>query len=211
MTAKSAIHIISHPLLQEHLMRLRDKNTEPPKFRWHLKEAAKILFWEVLSRVPAKKIAVQTPLGKAEGIGVGVDIILVNILRASLGMTEGMIEIYPKATMGHIGLYRDETTLKPVQYYVKVPRMRKDTLVVLVDPMLATGGSAVHAVKLLKKQGAKTIAMISLIAANKGVKVLTRAHPDVDIYLAAVDEGLNDQGFIVPGLGDCGDRQFGTL
>jgi len=207
----SKVCIVRHPLLAEHLTYLRDKKTPVPQFRWHLKQAAGILLCEVLASMPTKKIRVSTPMGKTQSAVLAKPIVLVAILRSGLEMTEAMTEMLPKAAIGHIGLYRDEETLKPVYYYSKIPKITSKTWVLLVDPMLATGGSAVYAANLLKRKGAKTIKVISVIAARQGIRVMQRAHPDVEIHVAAIDPALNNKGFIVPGLGDCGDRLLGTL
>lgn len=200
-----------HPLLRNHLALLRSAQTQPAEFRWRLKEASRLLLGHVLSEAPCRNISVETPLAQAPAEELEGPITLVGILRAGLGMIEGMLEMLPKAPVGHIGLFRDEESLKPVHYYTRIPPTAKSGWTILVDPMLATGGSAVEAVNILKRNGAKTIKMICLIAAQKGIDVLQKAHPDVDLTLAAVDPILNNKGYIVPGLGDCGDRLFGTI
>jgi len=204
------LRVVSHPILAQHLSRLRSKETQSRDFRWHLKEAARILLLEAMAKAPTKPSAIETPLTKTQGRAIKAPVVMVAILRAGLGMVEAMAELLPEAILGHIGLFRDERTLKPVHYYTKIPRIAPSSWVFLVDPMLATGGSSVYAVDLLKKHGAKTIKMICLIASKTGVEVLQNAHPEVEIYAAAVDPVLNDKGYIVPGLGDCGDRLFST-
>lgn len=202
--------LVTHPLLAQHLTFLRSKDTPPPLFAWHLKEAGKILLLEALSCLPTKSTAVETPLTKTQGELLDRSIAFVAILRAGLGLTAGMQELLPQAPIGHIGLFRDEKTLKPVRYYTKLPKIATEALIILADPMLATGGSAVEAIGILKQQGFKDIVMLALVAAKKGIRVLQEAHPDVLLYVAAIDPDLNNLGFIVPGLGDCGDRLFGT-
>ncbi|MBI2069322.1 MAG: uracil phosphoribosyltransferase [Elusimicrobia bacterium] len=205
------VHLVRHPILGQHVAELRSKKTESRDFRWHLKEAARILLLEALAGAPVKSAFVETPLAKTKGLTLAMPVVLVAILRAGLGMVDGMAELLPDAILGHIGLFRDERTLKPVHYYSKIPNIAPGAWTFLVDPMLATGGSAVYAVDLLRKHGAKTVKMISLIASQAGVDILRKAHPNVDLYVAAVDKVLNDNGYIVPGLGDCGDRLFSTL
>ena len=200
-----------HPLFQEHLTHLRNRSTPPQQFRRHLKEASRLLLWQALKDAPGRPVSVETPLATATAQTLGIPITLVAILRAGLGMTDGMLEMLPEAGIGHIGLFRDEKSLKPVHYYTKIPPTAGIGWTILVDPMLATGGSAIEAVNILKRKGAKEIKFISLIAAQKGVDALGQAHPDVDLTIGAVDPVLNAQGYIVPGLGDAGDRLFGTI
>ncbi len=202
--------IIDHPLVKRDLTLLRDKNTPSNIFRSVLRRTASLMAYEVTRDLTLQKISVATPLEKTQGYRVGDPFILVPILRAGLGLVGGFVEVLPDARVGHVGLYRDEETLKPVDYYLKLPKKIARAQVFILDPMLATGGSAVAAVKVLKNKGAKKIRFVSLVAAPEGVKALTKAHPDVTIYTCALDRQLNSKGYILPGLGDAGDRIFGT-
>ncbi len=206
----SNVFISKHPLVQHKLMRLRDVETYPQKFRELVKEIAALLTYEATADLAVTPAEVQTPLQKASGLELQDRIGLMPILRAGLGMVEGVWELMPSAEVWHIGLYRDEKTLKPVQYYNKLPTEPTVSVVLILDPMLATGGSAVATVDILKKWGVKKIKFVGLIGAPEGIKNLQDHHPDIPIYLAAVDERLNERGYILPGLGDAGDRQFGT-
>jgi uracil phosphoribosyltransferase len=199
-----------HPLVAHKLTKLRDKNTEPKKFRELVREIAALLTYEATADLITKPRTVQTPLAAIEGVEVMEKIGLVPILRAGLGMVEGVWGLMPTAEVWHIGLYRDERTLKPVQYYNKLPVEPTVSVCLILDPMLATGGSAVATVDILKQWGVKKIKFVCIIAAPEGIRLLQENHPDVPIHLAAVDERLNEHGYIVPGLGDAGDRQFGT-
>jgi uracil phosphoribosyltransferase len=199
-----------HPLVAHKLSRLRDISTEPKKFRELVREIAALLTYEATLDLVTQPKAVQTPLSTMVGAEVQAKIGLVPILRAGLGMVEGVWELMPSAEVWHIGLYRDERTLQPVQYYNKLPIEPTVTVCLILDPMLATGGSAVATIDILKKWGAKTIKFVGLIGAPEGIAALQKAHPDVPIHLAAIDDHLNERGYIVPGLGDAGDRQFGT-
>jgi uracil phosphoribosyltransferase len=199
-----------HPLVAHKLSILRDKNTEHRKFREIVKELATLLTYEATASLPLTPIDVTTPLGVAKSFSVTDKIGLVPILRAGLGMVEGIWELLPSAEVWHIGLYRDEKTLRPVQYYNKLPLEPTVSICFILDPMLATGGSATATVDVLKKWGVKNIKFVGLIGAPEGIQMLQNAHPDVPIHLAAIDERLNEIGYIVPGLGDAGDRQFGT-
>jgi len=199
-----------HPLVAHKLSILRDTSTEPQKFRELVKELAALLTYEATADLVLKPIQVNTPLGTAQAYEVEDEIGLVPILRAGLGMVEGVWELLPSAEVWHIGLYRDEKTLKPVQYYNKLPVLPRVSMCLILDPMLATGGSATATVDLLKQWGVKNIRFVGLIGAPEGIRTLQTAHPDVPIHLAAIDERLNEVGYIVPGLGDAGDRQFGT-
>ncbi len=199
-----------HPLVKHKLTLLRDVETEPKKFRELIHELAILLAYEATADLSLDSKEVTTPMGQAAGWELGEKIGLVPVLRAGLGMVEGIWEMMPSAEVWHIGLFRDERTLKPVEYYNKLPVSPTVDVCLVLDPMLATGGSAVATVDILKKWGAKRIKYVGLIAAPEGVARLSTAHPDVPIHLAAVDERLNDIGYIVPGLGDAGDRQFGT-
>ncbi|NTV65454.1 MAG: uracil phosphoribosyltransferase [Oscillochloris sp.] len=203
-------HVSTHPLVQHKLALLRSELTEPKKFRELVREIAQLLFYEATQDLPLAPLTVQTPLASAQGYEVAERVGIIPILRAGLGMSEAIIEILPTAHVWHLGLYRDHETLQPVTYYNKLPAEPDIDLSIVVDPMLATGGSAVAAVDILKRWGARRIKFLGLIASPEGVNVLRAAHPDVDIYLAALDDHLNERGYIVPGLGDAGDRQFGT-
>ena len=205
-----AIHISDHPLVKHKLTILRDKTTDHVKFRQLVRELALMLAYEATADLPMTALDVETPMGTAHGAQLKYEIGLIPILRAGLGMVEGLWELLPSAEVWHIGIYRDEKTLRPVQYYNKLPVNPRVNLCLILDPMLATGGSAVATAEILKKWGAEHIKFVGLIGAPEGVKALSEAHPDVDIYLAALDDKLNDIGYIMPGLGDAGDRQFGT-
>ena len=205
-----ALHIIDHPLVLHKLSIMRDKNTSTMKFRGLLEEIAMLMGYEITRDLPLTYEDIETPLMpmKAPKIA-GKKVVIVPILRAGLGMVEGLMRLMPSARVGHIGLYRDEETCQPVFYYYKMPE-HKDRLVLLTDPMLATGGSACDAIARLKADGYTHIRLLCLVASPQGVKVVQEQHPDVDIYLASLDEGLNDKNYILPGLGDAGDRIFGT-
>lgn len=200
----------SHPLVAHKLSILRDVKTDPQKFRELVKELATLLTYEATASLATRPIDVQTPMAISKSFEVTDKIGLVPILRAGLGMVEGVWELIPAAEVWHIGLYRDEKTLRPVQYYNKLPLEPTVSICFILDPMLATGGSATATVEVLKKWGVKNIKFVGLIGAPEGIQTLQKAHPDVPIHLAAIDERLNEIGYIVPGLGDAGDRQFGT-
>ncbi|NLF37841.1 uracil phosphoribosyltransferase [bacterium] len=202
--------VIEHPLVQHKLAQLRDKETDHHDFRRLTKELTAFMLYEVMADCPLRDVVVQTPLARAKARKLAREVSLVLILRAGLGMMEGVLELVPRARVGHIGLYRNENTLEPVQYYAKLPKNIANTDVILVDPMLATGGSAVLAVDIIKKARAHSVKFVCMVAAPEGIKRLQAAHPDVAIYAAAVDRRLNKHGYIVPGLGDAGDRLFGT-
>lgn len=206
----SNVYESKHPLVAHKLSRLRDKNTEPKKFRELVREIAALLAYEATADLAVVPRELETPLAKMTGYELKEKIGLVPILRAGLGLVEGFWELMPSAEVWHIGLYRDEQTLRPVEYYNKLPLEPTVSVCLILDPMLATGGSATATADVLKKWGVKKIKFVGLIAAPEGIDVVTRAHPDVPIYLAAIDDHLNEHGFIVPGLGDAGDRQFGT-
>jgi uracil phosphoribosyltransferase len=206
----SQVHISSHPLVQHKMTLLRDQRTEPKKFREVMRELAILLAYEALADLTTEEVTVVTPLGQASGYHLKERIGLIPILRAGLGMADGVLSMMPSAEVWHIGLFRDEETLKPVEYYSRLPVSPTVDVCLVLDPMLATGGSAVVAVDILKRWGATRIKFVGIIASTEGVGHLTGTHPDVPLYLAAVDDRLNDVGFIVPGLGDAGDRQFGT-
>lgn len=205
------VHIMEHPLIQHKLTMIRDVNTGPKEFRELVEELSMLMAYEVTRNIPVEEVEVQTPLCKTKGKSIsGKKLGIVPILRAGLGMVNGMLKLIPTAKVGHIGLYRDPETLKPVEYYCKLPPDIEERELILLDPMLATGGSACAGIHFLKERGAKNIKLMCLIAAPEGIEAVRLAHPDVEIYTAAVDEKLNDHAYIVPGLGDAGDRLFGT-
>ena len=202
--------IIDHPLVKRDLTLLRNKKTPSYQFRAILRRTASLMAYEVSRDLQMKEIEIHTPLEKTKGVAVNQQIVLVPILRAGLGLVGGFVEVMPNARVGHIGLFRDEETLKPVDYYFKVPRNLNRALVLLLDPMLATGGSAVAAISFLKERGASTLRLVNLVSAPEGVRKVHKAHPDVVMYTCALDRELNNRGYILPGLGDAGDRMFGT-
>ena len=204
------VHVSRHPLVQHKLALLRSNLTEPKKFRELVREMAQLLFYEATHDLALAPLTVQTPLAACAGYEVAERVGIMPILRAGLGMAEAITTMLPTVHIWHLGLYRDHETLQPVTYYNKLPSVPEIDLSLIVDPMLATGGSAVAAVDILKRWGARRIKYLGLIAAPEGVQHLSAAHPDVPIYLAAIDQHLNELGYIVPGLGDAGDRQFGT-
>ena len=205
-----ALHIIDHPLVLHKLSIMRNKETSTMKFRQLLQEISMLMGYEITRDFPLEYEEIETPLTKMNAPKLaGKKVVVVPILRAGLGMVDGLTMLIPSARIGHIGLYRDEETCKPVFYYYKMPA-NKERMVILTDPMLATGGSACDAISRLKKDGFDNIKMMCLVASPQGVKVVSEQHPDVDIYVAAVDETLNEKNYILPGLGDAGDRIFGT-
>ncbi len=205
------ILIMDHPLIQHKLSILRDVNTGSKEFRALVSEIANLMCYEATRDLPLEEIEITTPICKTKTkVLAGKKLAIVPILRAGLGMVEGMLSLVPSAKVGHIGLYRDPVTVQPVEYYCKLPADIEHRDVFVVDPMLATGGSAIDAITQIKKRGPKHISFLGIIAAPEGLKALSEAHPDVDIYIAALDEKLNDHCYIVPGLGDAGDRIFGT-
>ena len=207
----SKVYVFDHPLIQHKLTYIRDKKTGTKEFRELVDEVATLMAFEITRDLPLEEIEVETPVTTAKTkVLSGKKIAIVPILRAGIGMVDGVLKLIPAAKVGHIGLYRDPETLKPVEYYAKLPADVEERDFIIVDPMLATGGSAVEAINSLKKRGAKNIKFMCLIAAPEGVKAIQEQHDDVDIYIAALDEKLNDHGYIVPGLGDAGDRLFGT-
>ena len=207
----SEVIILDHPLIQHKLTMIRDKNTQVKEFRELVDELSNLMAYEVTREIELKEIEIETPIRKAKSkIISGKNIAIVAILRAGLGMVDGILKLIPPAKVGHIGIYRDPATLKPVEYYAKLPSDVKDRNIIIVDPMLATGGTAVACVDYLKKNGKMDIKFMCLIAAPEGIDYLQKYHPDTKIYTAAVDEKLNSHGYIVPGLGDAGDRLFGT-
>jgi len=206
----SNVYASKHPLVAHKLSRLRDKSTDPKRFRELVREISALLVYEATNDLSIVPRDVETPMARMTGAELKEKVGLVPILRAGLGMVEGIWELMPSAEVWHIGLYRDERTLKPVEYYNKLPTEPTVSVCLILDPMLATGGSATATVTVLKRWGAKKIKFIGLIGAPEGIARLQKEHPDVDIYLAAIDDHLNEKGYIVPGLGDAGDRQFGT-
>lgn len=207
----SKVFVCDHPLIQHKLTYIRDKNTNTKDFRELVDEVATLMAYEITREIPLERIEVETPVQRAEcQIISGRMLGLIPILRAGLGMVDGILKLLPAAKVGHVGLYRDPDTLQPVEYYVKLPTDVQERELIVIDPMLATGGSANAAIELLKKRDCTQIKLMCLIAAPEGIRAVQAAHPDVDIYVAAVDEYLNDHGYIVPGLGDAGDRLFGT-
>ena len=207
----SKVHVFDHPLISHKLAILRDKDTGVKEFRELIGEIAGLMCYEATRDLPTKEVDVQTPVAVAKcRMLSGKKMAIVPILRAGLGMVDQMVNLIPSAKVGHIGLYRDPETHMPVEYYCKLPEDIENRHVFVVDPMLATGGSAVAAISFLKQHGCKQIAMLNIIGCPEGVKAVQEAHPDVDIYLAAMDEKLNEHAYIIPGLGDAGDRIFGT-
>ncbi|WP_414053173.1 uracil phosphoribosyltransferase [Macrococcus equi] len=205
------VHVFDHPLIQHKLSYIRDEKTGTKEFRELVDEVGMLMAYEVTRDLELDDVTVKTPVTEMTAKRLsGKKMAVVPILRAGLGMTDGVLKLIPAARVGHIGLYRDPETLQPVEYFAKLPQDIEERDFIVVDPMLATGGSAIEAINSLKKRGATKIRFMCLIAAPEGVKLLQEAHPDVDIYIAALDEKLNDHGYIVPGLGDAGDRLFGT-
>ena len=206
----ATVHVSRHPLILHNLATLRDVRTEPPEFRRMVRDLARLLFYEATGDLKLRPYTVRTPLAECPSQQIADKVGLVPILRAGLGMAEAMLEMLPSAQVWHLGLYRDHETARPVTYYSKLPAQPRIDLAVVVDPMLATGGSAVAALDILKQSGVRRCAFVGLIAAPEGVQALRAAHPDVPIYLAALDSHLDEHKYIVPGLGDAGDRQFAT-
>ena len=206
------VHILDHPLIQHKLTIIRDKETGTKTFREVVNEIARLMAYEVSRQMPLEDIEIETPLAKTTQKRLaGKKVVIVPILRAGLGMVDGMLDLIPAAKVGHMGVYRDEESKKPVEYFCKIPQDIASRQLLVVDPMLATGGSAIATIEALKSRGGKDIKLVVLVAAPEGIKELQAEHPDVDIYTAAVDDKLNDNAYIEPGLGDAGDRLFGTL
>lgn len=207
----SNFHLVEHPLIQHKLTYLRDQNTCSKDFRTLVSEIAMLLCYEATRDLPLKEVEIETPIAKMTSrVIAGRKLAIVPILRAGLGMVEGMLTLIPSARVGHIGMYRDHETKKPVEYYCKLPADMPEREVIVVDPMLATGGSAIDAVNQIKQRHPKKITFVCIVSAPEGVKAFTEAHPDVPVFAAALDDHLNDNCYIVPGLGDAGDRIFGT-
>lgn len=204
------LNLLKHPLLVHKLTLLRRKETGTKDFRETLEEIAGLMAYEITRDLPLKDITVETPLGKCQTQELAREVVLIPVLRAGLGMVDGISNLIPTARVGHIGMYRDHKTLKPNTYYSKFPDNLQDAVVMVLDPMLATGGSATAAIRVLKDHGAKVIKLVCVVGAPEGVDRIMTDHPDVQIYLAGLDEKLNNNGYIVPGLGDAGDRLFGT-
>lgn len=205
------VNIMSHPLIQHKVTLMRDKNTGSRDFRKLLEEISMLMGYEITRDLPLEDRVVETPLVTTTGKQIaGKKLGIIPVLRAGLGMVEGLLSLMPSAKVGHIGLYRDPETLQPVEYYCKLPSDVEERDFIVTDPMLATGGSAVAAIQLLKDKGAKNIRLMCLVAAPEGVKMVNEMHPDVEIFVGAMDDALNDHGYILPGLGDAGDRIFGT-
>lgn len=202
--------VLNHPLIKHKLSNIRKEETKTKDFYQNVQEIAGLMAYEITRDFPLKDVLIKTPICQTTQKELANEVVIVPILRAGLGMVEGIRGMVPTAKVGFIGLYRDEETLEPVEYYAKFPTNISDAIVLVVDPMLATGGSASAAITMLKKRGCKDVRFVGLVGAPEGVKTLQNDHPDVDVYLAALDERLNENGYIVPGLGDCGDRLFGT-
>ena len=205
------VHVLEHPLIQHKLAILRNKETSVKEFRELVGEIAGLMCYEATRKLPTEEVAVETPVGIAKcHVLAGKKLAIVPVLRAGLGMVDNMVDLIPSAKIGHIGLYRDPETLLPVDYYCKLPSDISERDIIIVDPMLATGGSANAGIDVVKRAGGKNVKLVNLIAAPEGIETVQKAHPDVDIFVAHVDDHLNDHGYIVPGLGDAGDRLFGT-
>jgi uracil phosphoribosyltransferase len=205
------VHIVDHPLVHDALAELRDKRTAPDRFRRAATRISVLLAAEAMREVPSNTVTVDTPLGPADGLKTSDDVVVVPVLRAGLGMLDAVLEIVPRARVGHIGLQRDEMTAVASQYYAKLPPALDKSFVLMIDPMLATGGSAVAALDLLRAAGARQVRIVCIVAAPEGLSVVERHHPGVVVFTPVIDRGLNERKFIVPGLGDFGDRLYGTL
>ncbi|WP_188207610.1 uracil phosphoribosyltransferase [Alkalibacillus aidingensis] len=205
------VYVFDHPLIQHKITYIRDKNTGTKGFRELVDEVSALMMFEITRELPLEEVEVETPVATAKSnVLAGKKLGIIPILRAGLGMVDGIVNLVPAAKIGHVGLYRDPETLKPVEYYIKLPSDIHERELIVTDPMLATGGSAIAAIDSLKSRGATQIRLMCLIAAPEGVEAVQEAHPDIDIYVAGLDEKLNEKGYIVPGLGDAGDRLFGT-
>lgn len=204
------LHVLDHPMIKHKLTTMRKIETGTKDFRQNLDEIASLMAYEITKDFPTRPVEIETPMGKCVGQELDREVVLVPILRAGLGMVNGIQQLIPTAKVGHVGLYRDEETLEPHEYYAKFPKNIADSIVLILDPMLATGGSAKAAIDFVKKTGATQIKLVNLVGVQEGIDLVEKYHPDVDIYLAAKDEKLNEIGYIVPGLGDAGDRIFGT-
>jgi uracil phosphoribosyltransferase len=204
------LEVLNHPMITHKLTLMRKKETGTKDFRENLDEIAELMAYEVCRDLPLRPLDIETPMGPCTGYELAKPVVIVPILRAGIGLLDGIRRLVPTAKVGFIGLYRDEETLEPHKYFAKFPKDLDQAIVMVVDPMLATGGSAIDAITMVKARGARQIKMVCLVGAPEGVKALQKAHPDVDIYLAALDDHLNEIGYIVPGLGDAGDRIFGT-
>jgi uracil phosphoribosyltransferase len=204
------LNLLKHPLLTHKLTQLRRKETSTKDFREIMEEIAGLMAYEVTNDLPLKNVIIHTPLARCQTLELAIDIVLVPVLRAGLGMVDGITKLIPSARVGHIGIYRDHQTLEPLTYYTKFPDNLPDAIVMVLDPMLATGGSSGAAIQVLKDNGAKTIKLVCIVGVPEGVKKIEHDHPDVQIYLAGLDEKLSENGYILPGLGDAGDRLFGT-
>ena len=211
MPAMQSVHVSTHPLVAHHICSLRDPATQPSEFRRVVRQLTALVAVEATAGLPTNAVRAPTPLGEAAGRRLADRVAIVPILRAGLGMADGLLELIPDAEVWHVGLYRDEVTLQPKEYYNKLPKKLDAGVAIVVDPMLATGGSAVRTCEILRAVGIPRIVFVALIASPQGVETLSRGIPGVAIHVAALDEGLNDSGYIVPGLGDAGDRQFGTV
>jgi uracil phosphoribosyltransferase len=205
-----AFVLVEHPLIRAKLTRLRDRRTDRLQFRQILEEVTALMVYEITRDFPLRELEVETPLERTAGVDLARPVVLVPILRAGIVMLDGVLALIPSARIGHIGIYRDPTTLRPVEYYAKLPANLGDALVIVVDPMLATGGSAAHAVQMVKARGAQDVRFLCLVAVPEGLRVLQGAHPDLQVYAAALDRELDAHGYIRPGLGDAGDQLFGT-
>ena len=204
------LEVLNHPLIMHKLTLMRRKECNTKDFRENLDEIAELMAYEVCRDLPVRAVDIETPMSPTTGFELSKEVVIVPILRAGIGLLDGIRRLVPTAKVGFIGMYRDEETLEPHEYFAKFPKNLNEAVVMVVDPMLATGGSAIDAINMIKERGAKTIKLICLVGAPEGVKAMQKAHPDVDIYLAALDDHLNEIGYIVPGLGDAGDRIFGT-